>query len=453
MKRVIALSAALSLFASTALATQFGPPVGPGGGGGGGGGTPGGSNGQLQYNNSGAFGGATIGTGLSFSGGTLSTTGAGTGTVTSIATACGVAGGTITTTGTVQSALTANNVSTAGAYAFLATDCGALVRFTDSVSRAPTLNVALFSDKNFINLKNDGTGTQTITPSAGTINGAATYALVPGAGVTIAYNLTNTNWIISQTAMIGPASAVAGHVATYSGTSGQILADGGAPATVTSVTCAGATTITTSGTCPDGPHPNYNTSRFFAPIGLVTANSASVAPTANIIRCTYGGIPRKGTVGSVGHFVSTVDAAGNYQEALYADTGTGLPGALLTNTGNISTAASGTTGAFSPSVQIGPGGANGSDDVWWCFNTSSATAVFNAVAIAIGLSPNYIGGSSVSNTVSSSAGVAGISCSGANCNGGSSTFNTWPATLAGSTWTDITSRAMPIPAFQFSSVP
>jgi hypothetical protein len=37
----------------------------------GGGGTPGGSNGQLQINNSGAFGGVAIGSGLTLSGGTL----------------------------------------------------------------------------------------------------------------------------------------------------------------------------------------------------------------------------------------------------------------------------------------------------------------------------------------------------------------------------------------------
>jgi hypothetical protein len=42
-------------------------------------GTPGGSSGQLQYNSGGAFAGATIGTGLSFTGGTLSATGGGGG--------------------------------------------------------------------------------------------------------------------------------------------------------------------------------------------------------------------------------------------------------------------------------------------------------------------------------------------------------------------------------------
>jgi hypothetical protein len=52
----------------------------------GGSGSPGGSSGQLQYNNAGAFGGVTLGSGLSFSSGTLSATGGGGGGVpTSIA--------------------------------------------------------------------------------------------------------------------------------------------------------------------------------------------------------------------------------------------------------------------------------------------------------------------------------------------------------------------------------
>ena len=50
--------------------------------GGGGGGTPGGTNGQLQYNNSGSFGGYGVGTGLSVVGGNLTATGAGGGGIT-----------------------------------------------------------------------------------------------------------------------------------------------------------------------------------------------------------------------------------------------------------------------------------------------------------------------------------------------------------------------------------
>jgi hypothetical protein len=48
----------------------------------------------------------------------------------------------------------------------------------------------------------------------------------------------------------GPASATSGHIATFNGTTGKIIQDGGAAGTgtVTSVTCNG-TAITASGTC------------------------------------------------------------------------------------------------------------------------------------------------------------------------------------------------------------
>lgn len=55
---------------------------------------------------------------------------------------------------------------------------------------------------------------------------------------------------IANPGVQGPASAVSGHIATYNGTTGKLIQDGGAvpTGTVTSVTCNGVA-ITTSGTC------------------------------------------------------------------------------------------------------------------------------------------------------------------------------------------------------------
>lgn len=66
---------------------------------------------------------------------------------------------------------------------------------------------------------------------------------------------------INNPGVVGPASAVSGHIATFSGTSGKIIQDGGVPGTgtVTSVTCGGVT-ITTTGTCaPVGQFPGTAT--------------------------------------------------------------------------------------------------------------------------------------------------------------------------------------------------
>lgn len=63
----------------------------------------------------------------------------------------------------------------------------------------------------------------------------------------------------------GPASSTSGHLATFNGTSGKLIQDGGAvPAgTVTSVVCDGVT-ITTTGTCPTSGKPYFR-------VNLITA--------------------------------------------------------------------------------------------------------------------------------------------------------------------------------------
>lgn len=149
------------------------------------------------------------------------------GGVSSIATACALSGGPITTTGTISGAVPPKDVPTGAAYPFVATDCGALLDFTDSIARAPTLNVALFSQGNYFNIKNDGTATQTITPSAGTINGAATFPVLAGTSYSIAYDAANTNWIVSASYVLGPSLVTPGDLPSFNGASGQLLGDSG----------------------------------------------------------------------------------------------------------------------------------------------------------------------------------------------------------------------------------
>lgn len=76
MCRVLFL-ALIGLLLASAADAQFIP-----GGGGSSGGTPGGTNGQIQYNNSGAFGGYTIGSGLAVAAGSLTATAQTTGGTT-----------------------------------------------------------------------------------------------------------------------------------------------------------------------------------------------------------------------------------------------------------------------------------------------------------------------------------------------------------------------------------
>ena len=156
MKQILGTFVALALFASTAFAQTPAVPIGPSGGGGGGGG------------------------------------GGGSGTVTSVGTSCGVSGGPITTSGTITGNITANDAAAGSAYTFLASDCGKLVSFSDGTARAPSLPSASFVAGNFINIVNAGAGAQTITPTAGTICGAATLVLQQNQGTGITFD--GTNW-------------------------------------------------------------------------------------------------------------------------------------------------------------------------------------------------------------------------------------------------------------------
>jgi hypothetical protein len=207
MKRIIAALFAAALFATSALAQNWPPvPLGQGSGGSGGGGG-----------------------------------GGGTGTVTSVATSCGVSGGPITTSGTVSGAVVPNAPAAGSAYTFLASDCGKLVILSDGTPRAPSLPTASFVANNFINIVNTGAGAETITPTTGTICGSATVVLQQNQGVGIAFD--GTNWQCGGGPYVrGPPSATSGHIATFSGATGQLLQDGGAPGgtgTVTSASFAG----------------------------------------------------------------------------------------------------------------------------------------------------------------------------------------------------------------------
>ena len=223
------------------------------------------------------------------------------------------------------------------------------------------------------------------------------------------------------------------------------------------VTTAGAVATT----CNALPHPGYISSNWytpFVPSGTVT-NSSSMATQHNIIRCFYGAVAQKLTISTLGiTVVSSPVASGNMQAAIYASAN-GRPGALISNTGNMSTAAAASVNAaLGASKQVGPGGADGGRDLWWCFNMDATAGGGTMVVSSFGTNPSGLGGammmgSSTQASITAGGTLLGISCSGANCNGGSSTFNTWPASLTGSTWTDLLVGRSPLIGFQVSSVP
>ena len=108
--------------------------------------------------------------------------GAGSGTVTSIATGCQATGGTITTTGTISTKVTPTPLS--GSNPAITTGyCGGLENLSNASAQTPTIaeaGSAGFATGWYTTLCNIGAGTQTLTPGAGTIGGAATKMLTAG---------------------------------------------------------------------------------------------------------------------------------------------------------------------------------------------------------------------------------------------------------------------------------
>ena len=197
-------------------------------------------------------------------------------------------------------------------------------------------------------------------------------------------------------------------------------------------------------------HPGYvaNLWYTFEPHLLTQAGAAG---TASVINCAAGYVGAPITINQIGANVGTLSAGGNFQLALYSSV-IGRPGALIAKTGNISTAAAGVINGSLGNTPIGPTSIN-AGPLWFCSNVDNATAVLNSLSLSTVPGRFLQGSANETRVVQGAAGPVGISCTAAACTGGSSTFNTWPASLAGSTWSDVITAVMPFVMFQIVSSP
>lgn len=211
-------------------------------------------------------------------------------------------------------------------------------------------------------------------------------------------------------------------------------------------------TATQTASLAGGTLFSYGTGFFYTPLGPSPGNAGGATHGANTIRCFKGIVGRKLTTTNLGTRVNTLQAATNMQFAIYNDAN-GRPGTLIGATASASLAATGgTSAALSAAKQIGPGGANGSGSLWWCANTDATTAVVTNIENIVSTLTGLIGGTITDVLQSSTSSVTGVSCTGAACNGGSSTFGTWPD-LTGSTWTVDAGTSTTIILFDVTSIP
>lgn len=394
------------------------------------------------------------GTTITATAGVISAVG-GSGTVTSVGASCGnvAAPNPITTSGTIDAGIAIRTVS-GTTDTVLAADCGNLVNYTNAGSVAVTLPQAGttgFATRAFFQFCSQGAGTTTITPTTSTIGGAATKTLTGGtaaAPVCTGVISDGTNY------QLVPAGGGGGG-GTPGGSSGQVQynnagAFGG-------FTASGDATINTATgvVTTVGEHPGYVSGGWYGPFGGgFRWQSSGIPVSANQIICRMQIIPRLVTINALGAAVTTIGTT-NAQFAIYTNTASNRPGTLIGNTGNIANTATGAvSGALVANKQIGPGGADGGKFVWFCINQGDSTAVWVIAAQDNFEQTAYIGDTTLSNIISSGANDApqGYGCSGAACQGGSSTFGSWPANLTTSTWSlskpSTTGDLMPVILFR-----
>jgi hypothetical protein len=195
-----------------------------------------------------------------------------------------------------------------------------------------------------------------------------------------------------------------------------------------------------------GAPGSYSTSLFYTLKGI-TASTGAGGVNANRINCQKGVIDQTLTLSVLNVYIPVTVGTSNFQIAVYADAA-GLPGALLSSTPSaVDTALGVLPATLSANVQVTPG------SYWFCTNFGDSTALPAVVAIIPGVHSGYMGANTGTTLFSLTSSIAGFQCVGAGCNGGSSTFGTWPSTLAGSTWADMVLRTNPLVTFKPFSIP
>jgi len=346
---------AIYLLIAAALAwpaeAQIGPPPG------GGSTSPGGAPGNIQYNNSGAFGGrAASGSGTTV----VTTTGSltsgdcvkvdangnmvdsggacgGSSGVNSITTACpaGLSGatGAVTATGAIPT-----NAQTGTSYAVAAGDCGKLLTFSNASATSVTLPQAgttgFLSGYFIAGVQNLGAGAVTITPTTSTINGAPSLTLVQNQAIAGIVS-DGTNYFAQVIPVPGGSNGYVqynnngvfgGRAASGTGTT--IVTTTGSQTTGDCVKIdANGNHVDAGGACAGSPggangQIQYNNAGSFGGVGVI--GSGSVVEASSLTGTGTKVATSTGTLTS-GDCVK-IDASGNLVDNGSACAGSGSPG-------------------------------------------------------------------------------------------------------------------------------
>lgn len=282
-----------------------------------------------------------------------------------------------------------------------------------------------------VSLRNLGAGTVTLTATTSFIDTAGNFTVVLTTGQGVDLYSDGTNYFTQPGKGGGGAPG---------GSSGQVQYNNSG--VLGGFTMAGDCTLSQPNITCVGEHPGYVSGAWYGPPGLTLSMQGGPVYPANQIGCRMQIFPRLVTINSLGVGINAAGTS-NIQLAIYnnAVTANGnRPGTLIGNTGSISNVVSPNTaisGAMAANKQVGPGGADGGKFLWMCMNQNDSTASFASTANNNNDFSAMGGDPTLGNLITGAAndGTTGVLCGGGNCQGGSSTFGSWPANLSTSTWT------------------
>ena len=337
------------------------------------------------------------------SGGNLSDSGAACNSgVTSVTTAC-PASSSMTGAVTLSGAIAARAVS-GSTDTLQTTDCGGAVNYTGS-GVATTLAAAGASGypvgyQAWIS-NVSATGSATLTPSSGTINGASSVTLAAGQSALLWASASNAWQLLAQSSTYTP-------VATFSTVGNDTRLYPLDPNTLTGTGSAQA-----SGTMVCRPWVQQQGQHWDELVASITTAGTS-----------------------------------NTQFAIYSDAlnGSGYhqPNALLYSSGSI---ANNATAPDTITWSIGTGGtgsAVSSGPQWVCLNSNDSTVVFVAINPISTYIASLIGSTSASH-VAYTSNVVGLKAT--------ETFGTWPSSLSSTSFTEVTTGTVPAYGYRVATVP
>lgn len=187
--------------------------------------------------------------------------------------------------------------------------------------------------------------------------------------------------------------------------------------------------------------PAFIVSNWYIPNGMVPGSLTT--PTSGQIRLIPAMMTQRATIGALGSFITTLQAAQNFQLAIYAANPTTFrpTGTALASTASMSTGAGGFASAvLSANIQVQPG-----QVVWLAYNGNSTTAIFTGGSSTAGSLAQLLGSSTGAFILNNQVVLNGLQVTG-------QAFGSWPD-LTSATFTETVGNQLVGTAMQIASVP